>query len=38
MIAHELASGEYVTFRDHWQGFRRYARPAAVARGRRGPQ
>ena len=31
MIAHELASGEDVTFRDHWQGFRRYARPAAFA-------
>jgi len=30
-VAHELALGEDITFRDHWQGFRRYARLAGIA-------
>jgi hypothetical protein len=30
-VAHELATGGNITFRDHWLGFRRYARPAAIA-------
>src|SRR5579864_2801261 len=29
-VAHELASGESVTFRDYWAGLRQYARRAAA--------
>lgn len=30
-VAHELAAGGDVSFRDHWRGFKRYGRPAALA-------
>jgi hypothetical protein len=31
VVAREHAAGSYMTFREHWEGFRRYARPATVA-------
>jgi hypothetical protein len=30
-VVHTLAAGEFVTFKVHWDGLRRYAGPAAVA-------
>ena len=31
VMAHELATGGYLTFSDYWEGLRRYARPAGFA-------
>ena len=31
VVAYEHAAGGYMTFREHWEGFRRFARPASVA-------